>query len=334
MIKYIKIKFHKYIYQIPETSQLGYKAFSQMSFFSIKKKIIIKIFLYIYRVNIPKYLNNIFSKKKNIFSKELFISITNTAHENSKEIKFIIDNNTRKIKYLEKKSNVSKTKSKIKNESKILIYLKKKKLNLSPKLISINKNRQEFLNFNHTNTNFDKPKIIFLKKLIQNRKVNLDHWINKIKRLKTYDKNEFQSIKKIIKIIPKNLQSRYVIEHGDFAPWNLLEDKNKNVIAIDWEFGELQSLPFIDIIHFQSKIDFLLNHKKYFVSNFIKLTKNNNFKSYSKKLSINGNNLNYHLKIAYIFLMFRYYEEKKKNPYTNYLLRNLDKFLNTNFYYE
>ena len=87
MIKYIKIKFHKYIYQIPETSQLGYKAFSQMSFFSIKKKIIMRIFLYIYRVNIPKYLNNIFSKKKNIFSKELFISITKKENEKSKNNK-------------------------------------------------------------------------------------------------------------------------------------------------------------------------------------------------------------------------------------------------------
>lgn len=41
-----------------------------------------------------------------------------------------------------------------------------------------------------------------------------------------------------------------VAQHGDFAPWNLIRKPNGTVGAIDWEYGTLESLPYLDIAHY------------------------------------------------------------------------------------
>jgi hypothetical protein len=64
------------------------------------------------------------------------------------------------------------------------------------------------------------------------------------------------------------------VVHGDFAPWNLREDRGA-LCAFDWEYGELDGLPFIDEIHFRLQVghemrawspgdaaDFLLEHAR------------------------------------------------------------------------
>jgi hypothetical protein len=43
------------------------------------------------------------------------------------------------------------------------------------------------------------------------------------------------------------------IVHGDFAPWNLREHKGQ-LRAFDWEYGELDGLPFMDELHFHLQI--------------------------------------------------------------------------------
>ena len=43
------------------------------------------------------------------------------------------------------------------------------------------------------------------------------------------------------------------IVHGDFAPWNLRAQSGK-VSAFDWEYGEVDGLPFIDALHFDLQI--------------------------------------------------------------------------------
>jgi hypothetical protein len=40
-----------------------------------------------------------------------------------------------------------------------------------------------------------------------------------------------------------------VIEHGDFAPWNLLATRD-GIMAIDWEHANLQSFPLLDAMHY------------------------------------------------------------------------------------
>lgn len=41
-----------------------------------------------------------------------------------------------------------------------------------------------------------------------------------------------------------------VLQHGDFAPWNLYKDGASGTIAIDWEFGKLRGFPWIDLTNY------------------------------------------------------------------------------------
>lgn len=41
-----------------------------------------------------------------------------------------------------------------------------------------------------------------------------------------------------------------VIEHGDFAPWNVLQTGPSSVVAIDWEHSETQGFPYLDSAHY------------------------------------------------------------------------------------
>lgn len=47
------------------------------------------------------------------------------------------------------------------------------------------------------------------------------------------------------------------IVHGDFAPWNLREHKGA-VTAFDWEYAELDGLPFADETHYRLQTGYLL----------------------------------------------------------------------------
>ena len=41
-----------------------------------------------------------------------------------------------------------------------------------------------------------------------------------------------------------------VIEHGDFAPWNIIDVGSGRVVAVDWEYGKLCGFPGIDLAHY------------------------------------------------------------------------------------
>ena len=41
-----------------------------------------------------------------------------------------------------------------------------------------------------------------------------------------------------------------VVQHGDTAPWNLLQVPGGEVKAVDWEYGTLRGLPLIDLAHY------------------------------------------------------------------------------------
>ena len=43
---------------------------------------------------------------------------------------------------------------------------------------------------------------------------------------------------------------RPVICHGDFARWNLLQQKDGSLVVLDWEWGHNDGLPGIDLVHY------------------------------------------------------------------------------------
>ena len=40
------------------------------------------------------------------------------------------------------------------------------------------------------------------------------------------------------------------VQHGDFAPWNLLRAPDGRVMAVDWEYGALNGLPLLDLAYY------------------------------------------------------------------------------------
>lgn len=44
-----------------------------------------------------------------------------------------------------------------------------------------------------------------------------------------------------------------VIQHGDFAPWNVLRRLSSGICAIDWEEGSVEGFPHFDLIHYVSQ---------------------------------------------------------------------------------
>ena len=49
----------------------------------------------------------------------------------------------------------------------------------------------------------------------------------------------------------EELELRQTLRHGDFAPWNLLgSGADEELTVIDWEFGEVDSIPGLDLVHY------------------------------------------------------------------------------------
>lgn len=40
------------------------------------------------------------------------------------------------------------------------------------------------------------------------------------------------------------------VQHGDFAPWNLLRKPRGEVVAFDWEYGTLEGFPYLDLVYY------------------------------------------------------------------------------------
>ena len=48
------------------------------------------------------------------------------------------------------------------------------------------------------------------------------------------------------------------IQHGDFAPWNLLSSGPGRLMAVDWEYGDLRGFPHLDTAYFHLQVAALL----------------------------------------------------------------------------
>jgi hypothetical protein len=48
------------------------------------------------------------------------------------------------------------------------------------------------------------------------------------------------------------------IQHGDFAPWNLVDDRH-GVKAVDWEAGRLEGFPYLDLAFYVLQVGALVH---------------------------------------------------------------------------
>jgi choline/ethanolamine kinase len=49
-----------------------------------------------------------------------------------------------------------------------------------------------------------------------------------------------------------------VLQHGDLAPWNMLRLHDGRLVAIDWEYGRVDSLPGLDLAQFVLQVAMLI----------------------------------------------------------------------------
>jgi hypothetical protein len=52
-----------------------------------------------------------------------------------------------------------------------------------------------------------------------------------------------------------------VVQHGDFAPWNLLKQAGGAVGAIDWEYGVLEGFPHLDLAYYILQVSALVQRR-------------------------------------------------------------------------
>lgn len=50
-----------------------------------------------------------------------------------------------------------------------------------------------------------------------------------------------------------------VVQHGDFAPWNLLRISGSRIVAFDWEYGALEGFPCLDLAYYALQISALIH---------------------------------------------------------------------------
>ena len=49
-----------------------------------------------------------------------------------------------------------------------------------------------------------------------------------------------------------------VVQHGDFAPWNLIRRPEGKLAAIDWEYGALEGFPYLDVAYYMLQTSALM----------------------------------------------------------------------------
>ena len=53
-----------------------------------------------------------------------------------------------------------------------------------------------------------------------------------------------------------------VVQHGDFAPWNIVRNPDGALAAVDWEYGSLEGLPNLDLAHYLLQVSALIYRRE------------------------------------------------------------------------
>ena len=87
----------------------------------------------------------------------------------------------------------------------------------------------------------------------------LDRWISNLPARATTTFPEWGDIARTLAPLPggaialDHLSAMHlapVLRHGDFARWNLLAQPDGRLIALDWEWGENNGMPGLDLVHY------------------------------------------------------------------------------------
>lgn len=87
----------------------------------------------------------------------------------------------------------------------------------------------------------------------------LEKWIGNAPAKSIHEFREWRFVKAVLELTEQGREVlngfsdrklRPVISHGDFARWNLMNQEGGPLIALDWEWGDMEGMPGIDLVHY------------------------------------------------------------------------------------
>jgi thiamine kinase-like enzyme len=96
-----------------------------------------------------------------------------------------------------------------------------------------------------------------------NIRIEAQKLVKRVSRVKNTNQSLVRNINEFVDMLEENFDLPIVHGHGDFKPWNIIQDKSGSIVAVDWEFSEANQIAGMDIIHYFYEENILKNKKKY-----------------------------------------------------------------------
>jgi len=116
-----------------------------------------------------------------------------------------------------------------------------------------------------------------------------------------------------------NIAIPTILVHGDFVPWNILNDPKAGYVLVDWEGADFAGLPAYDLLHFQFSIDHLFGEK---AGGYPAFRSSSVCADYFRRMDLDAELLP-RLAIAYLLDQLRIYNKHLSPEHAAFLLRQL-----------
>jgi hypothetical protein len=121
----------------------------------------------------------------------------------------------------------------------------------------------------------------------------LTAWISPDRKVLLSDFPEWRALEKTVprrKLSVDNREVHAVIQHGDFAPWNIKVSSDGGWTALDWERGRLNGIPGWDWFHYVIQTGILVRRTPTdgLIDGVEKLFSSGRFTEYAQKTELIG----------------------------------------------
>lgn len=328
---------------VPSSAEFGLKVLADWSPYGASSKVkwlLLKLF---YRFNIltkvPGITKVIIVKKcerNNSQIPVIPIVYVGTPGPQQKAVVTLVDVSSKKAIAILKIALGQQAKASIMHEANMLTKLAELGVENVPNLITVNEISgfalQTVLLGKLSPRGFNNAHMKFLLSLPEsNEKTSFIEQKNKLLTIYTVVKVSFSSLQqKIISNAIENIKSKsgitQVLNHGDFAPWNIKQIENNDCKVIDWEDAQINGLPFGDICHFFFIQAHLFNDCKLVEQFIVEMTSNKNsiVKSYLNQMNIGIADAK---QLVLLYIIFSLFNENVNPEYKAFLIERIPSIL-------
>lgn len=127
---------------------------------------------------------------------------------------------------------------------------------------------QEAIEGKHLGYKFTHKHAVYLKRLgmsgcVTTIRVEAERLAKRFAKLKNNEESLGRYIGELVYMLKDTTKLPVVQMHGDFKPWNLIQNKDGEIVAVDWEFSEPNQIVSLDVIHYFYEKGLFKNKKKY-----------------------------------------------------------------------